>query len=67
MWSFTIVRSYFTLCCHLFLVNSLKGRLNSIKSVINAMRKRVITDFLSDRHETLADALERSLKKGQSV
>ncbi|XP_067929360.1 interferon-related developmental regulator 2-like [Watersipora subatra] len=47
------------------LEKSLKARVNSIKSVCSAMRKRILTDFLVDRYVTLTDALERSLKKGK--
>ncbi|KAF6024932.1 IFRD1 [Bugula neritina] len=47
------------------LEKSLKGRTNSIRSVISAMRKRVLTGFLIDRHVTVTDALERSLKRGK--
>lgn len=44
---------------------SLRGRMNSIKSIIQALRKRVLSDFLHERHLTVFDALERCLKKGE--
>jgi len=31
------------------------------------MRKRVLTGFLIDRHVTVTDALERSLKRGECM
>lgn len=36
-----------------------------MKAVCKALRKEVLTEFLSDRYVTLTDVLERCLKKGE--
>ncbi|XP_021919874.1 interferon-related developmental regulator 2 [Zootermopsis nevadensis] len=44
---------------------SAQGRTLSLESVTKAFIKKCIPDFVSDRRLTLADGIERSLKKGR--
>lgn len=45
---------------------SASGRTNCLKSIITALSKRFLYDFLVDRYITICDGIERCLKKGKS-
>lgn len=48
-------------------LKSAQSRMNALQSVSNGLMKKIIPEFLSDRRMTIADSLERCLKKGRGA
>lgn len=46
---------------------SAKGRTDCLTAISEAMRKKILIEFLYDRKLTLSDVIEKSLKKGRGV
>ncbi|CAG0885768.1 unnamed protein product [Darwinula stevensoni] len=44
---------------------SSKGRVDSLVAIMQALRAKLIPDFIFERHMTLCDGVERGLKKGK--
>lgn len=55
------------LCCAESLICfSAKSRETALESMISAFERRYLFEFVMERHMTLADIVERSLKRGKS-
>ncbi|CAD5112334.1 DgyrCDS1566 [Dimorphilus gyrociliatus] len=46
---------------------SAKGRTDCLNAISDAMRKKILLDFLYDRKLTVSDVIEKCLKKGKSA